>query len=284
MKVGKQTAGEQTRDLIGRRHLCTVCQTARCPNIGECFAHGNATFMLMGDVCTRDCRFCAVAHSSRALPAPDPAEPVRVADAAVEMGLEYVVVTSVTRDDLPDGGAAHFAATVQAIRRKLPGVGVEVLTPDFRGETAAIDIVLDARPTVFNHNVETVREVSKRLRPQADHSRSLQVLAHASGNCPDVVVKSGFMVGVGETDEQIARLLTELAEVGCRIVTIGQYLQPTRAHHPVDRYVHPDQFQAYARWAERAGIPQVSAGPFVRSSYRAAESVAALERHGLRGD
>lgn len=275
VKVGKQAASESTRELMERRRLCTVCQSARCPNIGECFAAGTATFMLMGNACTRDCRFCAVPHAAGPLPPPDPDEPERVAEAAAEMGLSFVVITSVTRDDLPDGGAAHFAAAIEAVRHLLPAAGIEVLTPDFLGDEAALRSVLNARPTVFNHNVETVRELSAVLRPQADHSRSLQVLAHASGNCPGVVIKSGFMVGVGETDSQVQRLLDELAAAGCRIVTIGQYLQPTRRHHPVSRYVHPDQFETYAQWAKQAGIVEVSAGPFVRSSYRAAESAAA---------
>lgn len=276
VKVGKQAAAQPTGELLRRRHLCTVCQSARCPNIGECFTRGTATFMLMGDVCTRDCRFCAVSHSSGPLPPLDPDEPGRVARTAAEMGLDFVVVTSVTRDDLPDGGAAHFAATINAIRDALPAARVEVLTPDFLGDQNAIDLVLAARPTVFNHNVETVRELAPVLRPQADHSRSLQVLSHANRNWPGAIVKSGFMVGVGETDDQVRQLLDELAAAGCQIVTIGQYLQPTRRHHPVDRYVHPDQFETYARWAEQAGITEVSAGPFVRSSFRAADSAAAV--------
>ncbi len=275
VKVGKQAAAQSTRELVDGRRLCTVCQSARCPNIGECFSRGTATFMLMGDVCTRDCRFCAVRHSTTG-PAPlDPDEPRRVAEAAAYMGLDFVVVTSVTRDDLPDGGAGHFATTIRAIRELRPEAGIEVLTPDFKGDTRSVDTVIAARPTVFNHNVETVREMSGVLRPQADHSRSLQVLSYANGNWPGVVVKSGFMVGVGETDEQVRELLGQLAAAGCHIVTIGQYLQPTRRHHPVDRYVHPDQFAAYARWAEEAGIIEVNAGPFVRSSYRAAASAAA---------
>jgi len=272
VKVGKQGQSAATRRLLRAHGLCTVCESARCPNIGECFSRGTATFMLMGDTCTRHCRFCAVNHAApdQQLAPLDPDEPARVAEAAAELGLKFVVVTSVTRDDLPDGGAAHFAATIHALQQRLPEVGVEVLTPDFRGDEEALEVVLAARPTVFNHNVETVREVSPPLRPQADYERSLQVLAAAGRNSPDIAIKSGFMVGVGETDAQIRRLLGDLAAVGCDIVTIGQYLQPTRHHLPVDRYVPPEQFEHYADWAKAAGINQASAGPFVRSSYHAA--------------
>jgi len=269
VKIGKQSQSAATRRLLRTHGVCTVCESARCPNIGECFSRATATFMLMGDTCTRHCRFCAVNHAApgRQLPPLDSDEPRRVAEAAAELGLKFVVVTSVTRDDLPDGGAAHFAATIEAIQERLPEAGVEVLTPDFRGDEEALKVVLAAQPTVFNHNVETVREVSPTLRPQADHERSLQVLSTARRNSPDIAVKSGFMVGVGETDAQIKRLLTDLAQVGCDIVTIGQYLQPTRQHLPVDRYVPPEQFEQYADWARAAGINQASAGPFVRSSY-----------------
>ncbi len=277
VKIGKQSQSAATRRLLRAHGLCTVCETARCPNIGECFSRATATFMLMGDTCTRHCRFCAVNHAApgRQLAPLDSDEPRRVAEAAADLGLKFVVVTSVTRDDLPDGGAAHFAATIKAIQERLPETGVEVLTPDFRGDEEALKVVLTAQPTVFNHNVETVREVSPTLRPQADHERSLQVLATVRTNSPYIVVKSGFMVGVGETDAQIEKLLTDLARVGCDIVTIGQYLQPTRQHLPVDRYVPPEQFEHYADWARAAGIKHVSAGPFVRSSYCAGTLAAA---------
>ena len=271
VKIGKDSQGQQTRTLLRNHGVCTVCESARCPNIGECFSRQTATFMLMGEICTRHCRFCAVRHArpSDTLDRLDPDEPQRVADTAAHLGLRFVVVTSVTRDDLPDGGAAHFAATIDAVHQTLPQAGIEVLTPDFQGDISALQVVLDAGPTVFNHNVETVREVSPLLRPEADYDRSLQVLAAAAGNGSDIVIKSGFMVGVGETDQQVRTLLDDLAQVGCDIVTIGQYLQPTRHHLPVARYVHPDIFDRYAEWAVDAGIRHVAAGPFVRSSYRA---------------
>jgi len=204
------------------------------------------------------------------LPPLDPDEPGHIAAAVAEMGLRFIVITSVTRDDLSDGGAEHFSKTIQAIKETIPGAGIEVLTPDFGGNREALDTVLAAGPTVFNHNVETVRQIAPILRPEADYDHSLQVLASARANSLDIVTKSGFMVGVGETDTQIKALLADLADVGCDIVTIGQYLQPTRHHHPVDRYVRPEHFDEYARWGQAAGIAQVSAGPFVRSSYRAA--------------
>lgn len=271
VKVGKEAQGGQTRQLLRAHGVCTVCESARCPNIGECFERQTATFMLMGDTCTRHCRFCAVRHvgPNEQPPALDPDEPQRVADTAAHMGLRFVVVTSVTRDDLRDGGAEHFAATIRAIKKTVPDAGIEVLIPDFLGSEAALQVVLDAEPTVLNHNMETVREVSPVLRPQADYDRSLQVLAAARGNGKDVITKSGFMVGVGETDAQIRGLLGDLAHVGCDIVTIGQYLQPTGRHLPVDRYVPPEGFDQYAQWAAEAGIQHVAAGPFVRSSYHA---------------
>jgi lipoic acid synthetase len=271
IKIGKDTQGGETRTLLRAHGVCTVCESARCPNVGECFSRQTATFMLMGDTCTRHCRFCAIRHArpSDRLAALDPHEPQRVAETAAHLDLHFVVVTSVTRDDLSDGGAGHFVATIEAVRRKLPEAGIEVLTPDFQGDLEAVQMVLDAEPTVFNHNVETVRQIAPTLRPEADYDRSLQVLAAAAKNSPQTVVKSGMMVGVGETDEQVRALLGDLAETGCDVVTIGQYLQPTRRHLPVDRYVHPDAFEQYAEWAVEAGIQHVAAAPFVRSSYRA---------------
>ncbi len=278
VKTGKQSQSCATQQILREHGVCTVCESARCPNIGECFTRKSATFMLMGSVCTRDCRFCAVSHAEpgEVLAAPDPTEPARVANAAAQLGLEFVVVTSVTRDDIPDGGAYHFAATIGAIKKRLPAAGVEVLIPDFQGGEAALRAALAAGPTVLNHNVETVREMTRTLRPQADYNRSLQVLARAKANSPGVIVKSGFMVGVGETDAQIRGLLSDLAVAGCDIVTIGQYLQPTRSHLPADRYLPPKQFEHYADWARTAGIKQVSAGPFVRSSYCAGPLAAAV--------
>ena len=276
VKTGKAHLCCETRQLVANHALHTVCDSARCPNIGECYSSQTATFLIMGAVCTRNCRFCAVAHGQ-----PEPLEadePRRLAEASMNLGLDYVVVTSVTRDDLEDGGAGHFAATIAALHAA--GLSeVEVLTPDFQGDRAALLTVLGALPTVFNHNVETVRRLCPTVRPQARYERSLQVLADARELAPDILRKSGFMVGLGETDEEIAGLLGDLHEAGCQILTIGQYLQPSRHHLPIQRYVEPERFDEYARQAREIGIHHVLAGPFVRSSYRAAE-VAREAREG----
>jgi lipoic acid synthetase len=245
----------------------TVCQSARCPNLGECFARGRATFMILGDICTRDCRFCAVTHGEPA--PPDSEEPGRVADAARKLGLRHVVVTSVTRDDLPDGGAAHFAATVSAIRERLPEATVETLTPDFGGSREALRAALAGGPDVFNHNVETVPRLYREVRPQADYARSLRVLAWARETDAGAATKSGFMVGLGETEDEVVALLRDLRGAGVSAVTIGQYLPPTRRHLPVAEYVHPTVFEEYERAARAMGFPHVLAGPLVRSSYHA---------------
>ncbi len=271
VKTGKARLANETRRLVAAHGLHTVCEQAHCPNLGECYACHTATFLIMGGVCTRDCGFCAVPHGG---PGPlDPGEPERVAQAAAELGLSYVVVTSVTRDDLPDGGAGHFAATIRALRQAQPATQVEVLTPDFRGDAAAVATVLAAAPDVYNHNLETVRRLQPTVRPQAGYDTSLGVLAQVARE--GALTKSGLMVGLGETAEEVTAALGDLAAVGARIVTIGQYLQPTRRHLPVARYVPPEEFDAYATSGRRAGIRYVFAGPFVRSSYRAAEAWAA---------
>ncbi len=273
VKVGKRYQGHGTRAVVVGCGLHTVCQEARCPNIGECYGRGTATFLILGRVCTRDCRFCAVEHGR---PEPvDPEEPERVAEAVDELGLDFVVVTSVTRDDLPDGGAGQFAATIEAVRRRRPGTLVEVLVPDFRGDEEALRTVLKAQPAVLNHNVETVRRLQKIIRPAADYDRSLWVLRRARELAPDIPTKSGIIVGLGETDEEIRETMRDLRRVGCEILTIGQYLRPTRRHIAVDRYVPPEQFEVYRRWGEEMGFAYVASGPFVRSSYRAAEAYAA---------
>lgn len=258
---------------LGRRlvemGVHTVCQSARCPNIGECFGQGNATFLILGDTCTRDCRFCAVDHGP---PAPlDPDEPTRVAKAARVLGLHYIVVTSVTRDDLPDGGAGQFAATIAALRERLPEAQVEVLVPDFRGSVEAVGTVLAARPHLFGHNVETVPRLYPQVRPQADYSRSLEVLRAARRLAPEVMTKSGLMVGLGESENEVVAVLRDLREAGASAVTIGQYLQPSRAQLPVVEYVPPPVFARYRRAARELGFPHVLSGPLVRSSYHAAE-------------
>jgi lipoyl synthase len=269
VKTGKARLCAQTREVLEGHGLHTVCENAQCPNIGECYSSQTATFLIMGNRCTRSCRFCAVAGGH---PGPlDPDEPRRVAEAVAGLGLDYAVVTSVTRDDLPDGGAGHFAATITAIHQ-LTSAQVEVLTPDFQGNLSALKTVLTAAPLVFNHNVETVRRLCPEIRPQADYERSLQVLRHCRRERADILRKSGFMVGLGETDEELLELLGDLAAAGAQIVTIGQYLRPSRRHWPVARYVEPGRFEDYARWGREAGIAQVVAGPFVRSSYRAAEA------------
>ncbi|MGH9399840.1 MAG: lipoyl synthase [Thermoanaerobaculia bacterium] len=259
--------------VMRERALHTVCEEARCPNRGECFARGTATFLLLGDVCTRACGFCDIANGR---PRPvDPGEPERVAEAALAMRLEFVVLTSVNRDDLPDGGAAHFAATIQALRRLDPQPGVEVLTPDFQGDLEALGIVLAARPDVYNHNVETVPRLYPRVRRGARLERSLLLLTEARRLAPEITTKSGLMVGLGETPAEVLELLGQLRSAGVDIVTIGQYLRPSRENLPVEEYVHPDMFARYREYGEHLGFRHVFAGPFVRSSYRAEEALAA---------
>jgi lipoyl synthase len=257
------------RVLLRAGSLHTVCEEARCPNLGECFTRGTATFLLLGDRCTRRCAYCSVS-TARPLP-PDPGEPERVAQAARRLGLRYVVLTSVDRDDLPDGGAAHFAATVSAVREAVPGARVEVLTPDFRGRADALRAVLDAVPDVFNHNIETVPRLFQRLRPQGGYRLSLDVLAAAKAIRPEATTKSGLMVGLGETDEEVAAVLADLRAAGVDILTIGQYLRPTRAHEPVHRYVTPLAFRGFEEQARALGFPTVYSGVFVRSSFNAEE-------------
>ncbi len=261
------------RVLLREQGLTTVCEEARCPNLGECFSRGTATFMLLGDRCTRRCAYCAVATARPS--APDPGEPRRVAEAAARLRLRYVVLTAVARDDLPDGGASHFAATVHEVRRVLPGARVEVLVPDFRGQARALSAVLAARPDVFNHNIETVPRLFPRVRPQGGYRRSLELLAAAKAQ--GQVTKSGLIVGLGERDGEVDEVLGELRRAGVDILTIGQYLRPSRAHAPVDRYVPPEGFQRFEERARSLGFPTVYSGVFVRSSFNAEE--VAL-RHG----
>jgi len=249
----------------------TVCEEARCPNIGECFSRPTATFMIAGTRCTRRCGFCAV---DTARPAPlDPDEPRRIAEASRRMGLRHVVVTAVARDDLGDGGAAHFAATVRAVRVALPSARIEVLTPDFKGDESALRTVLDAAPDVFNHNLETVARLSRAVRPQASYRRSLDVLARAKQLRPSAVTKSGLMVGLGETADEVRAAMADLRAAACDALTIGQYLQPTRTHLSVVEYVAPETFAEYAKLGRVLGFRHVAAGPFVRSSYHAEDTL-----------
>ena len=267
---------EKIRAMIGKGQLHTVCQEANCPNQFECFSARTATFLILGATCTRNCRFCNIDGGQ---PGPlDPDEPRRVAEAAAGMGLRYVVVTSVTRDDLEDGGAGHFAATIRALRAKIPGVRVEVLIPDFQGDRSALATVLTAGPEVLNHNMETVRRLYPDVRPQADYHRSLELLARVGEIAPAIPAKSGIMLGLGETEEEVRRTITDVYRTGCRMLTIGQYLQPTPGHLPVVEFVPPEEFERWRRLALDVGFEKVAAGPFVRSSYHAGELFTGLEK------
>ena len=256
---------------LRRLNLHTVCESARCPNIHECFHRGAATFMILGERCTRGCGFCSVLklnpnqHEVRL----DAAEPANVARMASELKLRYVVITSVNRDDLADGGSHHFAETVRQVRRALPDARVEVLTPDFCGDMDAVARVLDAGPHVFNHNMETVPRLYRRVRPQADYRQSLDVLGFARRHAPEVLTKSGFMVGLGENPDEVRALLRDLRGVGTDVATIGQYLQPTRRNLPVAEFIDPAQFDAYRQYGLSLGFKMVFSGPLVRSSYMA---------------
>jgi lipoic acid synthetase len=260
-------AADRMEKRLQRLQLATVCQSAHCPNRGECFDRGTATFMILGTRCTRRCRFCAV--DKGAPRAPDDGEPKRVAMAVQQLGLTHAVVTSVTRDDLPDGGAGHFARTIQQIRQQCPGVSVEVLVPDFNGAIPALDTVCAVRPDVFDHNIETVPRLHAKVRPLADYRRSLGVLSYAAGK--GLMAKSGLMLGLGETVNEIKKTLIDLKYAGCILLTLGQYLTPTKDHVPVARYVPPEEFEMWAETARGMGFTSVASGPLVRSSYRAAE-------------
>ena len=256
------------KGILRERRLASVCEEASCPNIGECFGHGTATFMIMGEICTRRCPFCDVAHGK---PNPlDPAEPDNLAAAIAEMGLRYVVVTSVDRDDLKDSGAGHFAACIRAIRDQCPGTLLEVLVPDFRGRMdIALSILAETPPDVFNHNLETVSRLYRKVRPGADYDWSLDLLATYKSRKPEVTTKSGLLLGLGETLEEVRDVMRDLRAHNVDMLTLGQYLQPTKQHLAVDRFVHPDEFAALKEEAEGLGFCQVASGPLVRSSYHA---------------
>ena len=257
----------EVNTLLRDLSLHTVCQEAHCPNQSECFGNHTATFMILGDLCSRNCAFCAVSAGVQEPPHPD--EPERVAEAVSRLGLQYVVITSVSRDDLADGGGSHFAATIQAIRSLQTNILVEVLVPDFQGSKEALATVVRTRPAVLNHNVETVPRLYPAVRPQANYNRSLSLLAEAKRMDKEIVTKSGFMVGLGERVEEVSELLQDLRRAECNLVTIGQYLRPSRDHHPVVEYIHPELFEAYEQEAELLGFLGVAAGPYVRSSYQA---------------
>jgi len=263
--------GQRYQDLkriMRTLELHTVCESARCPNMGECWDHGTATFMILGDICTRACGFCAVPSGKPAGP-PDEEEPQRVAEAVARMGLRYAVVTSVNRDDQSDGGAHIFARTIEEIRRRVPGCKVEVLIPDFRGNWDALDVVLATKPDVLNHNTETVPRLYRQVRKGAQYERSLELLRRAKQTHADVPTKTGLMLGLGEEKDEVLATMQDLVAQGTNILTLGQYLQPTREHLPIVRYVHPDEFAEFKILGEAMGFKHVESGPLVRSSYHA---------------
>ena len=251
------------------RGLHTVCEEAHCPNQMECFSRGTATFLLLGPSCTRRCTFCAVDKSS--VQPPDPGEPFRTAQAVAQMELNFCVVTMVSRDDLPDGGAGHVIRTIEAIRKECPGIGIEILISDLAGNWDALERVLIARPEVFNHNLETMPRLYPGVRPQADYRRSLELLARAAAHVPPMVIKSGLMLGLGEKKHEVLQAMDDLRNSGCHLLTLGQYLAPSSKHHPIVRYVPPEEFDEYQREALRRGFLEVASAPLVRSSYKAAQ-------------
>ncbi|MFO7477342.1 MAG: lipoyl synthase [Methyloceanibacter sp.] len=269
-------AFDATRSVLRAHRLVTVCEEAACPNIGECWAKRHATFMILGDTCTRACAFCNV-RTGKPGEAVDADEPARVADAVAALGLSHVVVTSVDRDDLADGGAAHFAATIRAIRAARPATSIEVLTPDFLRKAGALEVVIEAAPDVFNHNVETVPSLYRSIRPGADYRHSLELLARAKTLAPGIFTKSGMMAGLGETSEEVFALMDDLRAAQVDFLTIGQYLQPTRKHAAIDRFVTPDEFAFYKRVAEEKGFLLVASSPLTRSSYHAGQDFARLK-------
>ena len=261
-----------TRRIVQDLRLHTVCEEAHCPNVGECWGHRTATFMLLGEVCTRNCSFCAVAHGR---PEPvDPLEPTRVAEGVVRLGLRHVVVTSVDRDDLPDGGASQFVRTAEAIKARVPACRVEVLVPDFRPDLTAVDAVVDAPIDILNHNTETVPRLYKRVRPGGKYERSLELLARAKARRPELLTKTGLMLGLGEEPDEVRAVLGDLTGVGCDILTLGQYLRPSAAQLPVERYLEPSEFETWRVEALALGFRHVESGPLVRSSYHAWTHVA----------
>lgn len=258
------------RRILKTKCLNTVCENARCPNKNECYTKNTATFLIMGNNCTRNCRYCNI---SCARPEPlDLNEPFHVAEAVKDLGLKYAVITSVTRDDLPDGGAEHFANCIYEIRKISPDVKIEILTPDFKGNKDSLNTIIKARPNVFNHNIETVRNVFKTARPQGDYDCSLEVLKYIKDNS-DIITKSGLMIGLGETFEDIEHTLVDLKNVGCDILTIGQYIQPSKVHLEVSKYYNPEEYENLKQLAKKVGIKHYQIGPLVRSSYRASELI-----------
>jgi lipoic acid synthetase len=270
------------KSILNRLDLNTVCKSARCPNLSECYRHKRATFLILGKTCTRGCAFCSVEKTGATHPLPpDPHEPERIVDAVKELGLHYVVITSVTRDDLEDGGASQFARCIELIKAHDQSIGVEVLTPDFMGDHGAIDAVACMKPDIFNHNVETVPRLYTTVRPEADYERSIGFLSYIKDVYPHIYLKSGLMVGLGETREEVLNVLKDLLDAGCRAVTIGQYLQPEQGNLGVKEYVTPETFAFYEDEARRLGFGYVASGPYVRSSYMAHQGYDELSKNSL---
>ena len=269
-KLPDQAILQKMRTLLRRHGLNTVCEGALCPNQGECFGQGTATFLILGRTCTRNCTFCAIPSEDRP-PAPDLQEPERVAMAAAELELKHVIITSVTRDDLEDGGASHFASTVKALKRNNPKIVVEILIPDFQGSRAALQIVVESDPDIINHNLETVSRLYPEVRPQAVYSRSIDLLKRVKGINPGKITKSGLMLGLGEKQGEVLQAMTDLRAASCDLFTLGQYLQPSGRHHPVVRYVPPEEFEELRQQGEKMGFKAVFSAPLVRSSFHAAE-------------
>ena len=265
IRLGDNEQFVRTREIISQHHLNTICTSGRCPNQAECWSRGTATFMILGDICTRSCRFCNT-KSGRPLP-PDSCEPEQLADSVHIMGLKHVVITSVDRDDLPDLGAGHWVKVIQAIRKKNPDTTIEVLVPDFQGRKELIHLLTYEKPEIISHNIETVRRLTPEVRSAAQYDRSLMVLAEISN--AGIRAKSGLMLGLGETKEELFQAMDDLLNSGCTILTLGQYLQPTRKHYPVKAYIHPDDFERYKEAGLKKGFSVVESGPLVRSSYHA---------------
>ncbi|MCS7293673.1 MAG: lipoyl synthase [Gloeomargarita sp. SKYBB_i_bin120] len=276
--LGQGPVFGQVKHLLRDLRLNTVCEEASCPNIGECFSQGTATFLIMGPACTRACPYCDIEFVKKPLP-PDPEEPARLAEAVRRLGLRHVVITSVNRDDLPDGGAQQFANCIHKVREICPGTTIEVLIPDLCGNWEALAVILAAQPEVLNHNTETVPRLYRRVRPQGDYHRSLMLLRKARQLYPRTYTKSGLMVGLGETWEEVVQVMQDLRQVDCDILTLGQYLQPSPKHLPVARYVPPEEFTEWRRIGEQMGFLQVVASPLTRSSYHAAEVHQLMQRY-----
>jgi len=271
IKLNTNKDSKSLKSMISDLNLHTVCKEANCPNLMECFSKKTATFMILGNVCSRNCTFCNV-KNGKPLPI-DPDEPANVAKVVEKMGLQYVVVTSVTRDDLPDGGSHQFVRVIEEIKKISSEIKVEVLIPDFQGDEEALLTVVKAKPEVINHNIETIERLYPELRPQADYHRTLRLLKRIKALDNEIFSKSGFMVGLNETEEEVEKLLSDLREHGCDIVTIGQYLSPSKEHYPVKEYVHPDTFEKFKKMGYEMGFKSVVSGPLVRSSYKAAEAL-----------